>query len=77
MYIRRAKQEDIDGINKLLYQVLMVHHNGRPDIFKANAKKYTNEEIVEIIEVIVNILILMILLVLLSLLKNIMLILIL
>ena len=50
MYIRRAKQEDIDGINKLLYQVLMVHHNGRPDIFKANAKKYTNEEIVEIIE---------------------------
>lgn len=50
MYIRRAKREDIDGINKLLYQVLMVHHNGRPDIFKANAKKYTNEEIVEIIE---------------------------
>ena len=23
----------------------MVHHNGRPDLFKANAKKYTDEEL--------------------------------
>ena len=48
MNIRRAKEEDIDGINKLLYQVLMVHHNGRPDLFQANAKKYTDEELMEI-----------------------------
>ena len=28
----------------------MVHHNGRPDIFKANAKKYTDEQLAEIIQ---------------------------
>ena len=27
----------------------MVHHNGRPDLFKPNAKKYTDEEISQII----------------------------
>lgn len=50
MTIRRAKQTDIDGINKLLMQVLMVHHYGRPDLFKANVKKYKDEESMEIIE---------------------------
>lgn len=49
MKIRRAKNTDMDGINKLLHQVLMVHHNGRPDLFKANVKKYTDEELMEII----------------------------
>ncbi len=49
MEIRRAKSTDIDGLNKLLLQVLMVHHNGRPDLFKPNAKKYTDEELKEII----------------------------
>ena len=50
MNIRRAKLEDMPGINKLLNQVLMVHHNGRPDLFKANVKKYTDKELEEIIE---------------------------
>lgn len=49
MTIRRAKNGDIEGLNKLLQQVLMVHHNGRPDLFKPNAKKYTDEEIFQII----------------------------
>ena len=49
MIIRRAENKDLDSINKLLCQVLDVHHNGRPDIFKANAKKYTDSELVEII----------------------------
>ena len=49
MTIRRAKKEDLSGLNKLLQQVLMVHHNGRPDLFKPNAKKYTDEEIFQII----------------------------
>ena len=49
MIIRRAKNEDLTGLNKLLQQVLMVHHNGRPDLFKPNAKKYTDEEIFRII----------------------------
>ena len=38
------------GINKLLNQVLMVHHNGRPDLFKSNVKKYTDEELTLLIE---------------------------
>ncbi len=50
MNIRRAMISDMPGINKLLNQVLMVHHNGRPDLFKANVKKYTDEELAEIIE---------------------------
>lgn len=50
MNIRRAKQADMPGINKLLNQVLMVHHNGRPDLFKSNVKKYTDQELAFLIE---------------------------
>ena len=49
MNIRRAEEKDRNGINHLLYQVLMVHHNGRPDLFKGNVKKYTDEELLDII----------------------------
>lgn len=49
MNIRRATTNDMSGINKLLNQVLMVHHNARPDLFKANVKKYTDEELALII----------------------------
>ena len=49
MMIRRAEIKDIDGINKLLHQVLQIHHEGRPDIFKPNAKKYTDSELAEIL----------------------------
>lgn len=49
MVIRRAEQKDMAGINRLLRQVLMVHHNGRPDLFQANAKKYTDEELSELL----------------------------
>lgn len=49
MNIRRAQAKDMEGINKLLFQVLEVHHNGRPDLFKGNVKKYTDDELLEII----------------------------
>ncbi|MBO5154709.1 MAG: GNAT family N-acetyltransferase [Eubacterium sp.] len=49
MEIRRARKTDLVGINKLLYQVLMVHHNGRPDLFKADVKKYNDEQLMGII----------------------------
>ena len=49
MTIRRATKSDMEGINKLLNQVLMVHHKGRPDIFKAHCKKYTDTELEQII----------------------------
>lgn len=50
MNIRRAHEKDMTGINDLLCQVLMVHHNGRPDLFKGNVKKYTDEELLQIIK---------------------------
>ena len=46
--IRRAGENDLNGINRLLRQVLDVHHNGRPDLFKANGKKYSDKELSEI-----------------------------
>ncbi len=45
MEIRRAKEQDMEGINRLLLQVCLVHHKGRPDLFKYGAKKYTDEEL--------------------------------
>lgn len=48
--IRRAMPKDMDRINDLLFQVLMVHHNGRPDLFKSGCKKYTDDELLEIIK---------------------------
>lgn len=50
MIIRRAKGQDMEGINRLLCQVLTVHHNGRPDLFKADAKKYTDDELCDILQ---------------------------
>ena len=42
--IRRAIEKDIPKIEDLLLQVCLVHHNGRPDIFKVG-RKYSNEEL--------------------------------
>ena len=49
MIIRRASEKDTEGIDKLLRQVLDIHHQGRPDLFKANAKKYTDAQLSEIL----------------------------
>ncbi len=49
MIIRRATKNDINGIDKLLLQVLTVHHNSRPDLFKSNARKYNDDELINII----------------------------
>lgn len=50
MMVRRAKKEDITRILELLIQVDMVHHNGRPDLFKGPATKYGADELEEIIK---------------------------
>lgn len=47
--IRRAEEKDIAGLNRLLEQVLMVHYEGRPDLWRANAKKYTDAQLKEIL----------------------------
>lgn len=49
MKIRRAGQDDIAELDKLLYQVEMVHHVGRPDLFQPNCKKYTDAELAELL----------------------------
>ena len=42
--IRRAIEKDIPKMIDLLMQVCLVHHNGRPDIFKIG-NKYTTDEL--------------------------------
>lgn len=49
MNIRRAKEADIPALNRLLEQVLNVHHAGRPDIFRPHTKKYTDGELSELL----------------------------
>ena len=49
MEIRRAREQDMEGINRLLKQVCLVHHKGRPDLFKYGAKKYTDDQLRAII----------------------------
>ena len=46
--IRKAEPRDLPAVNRLLEQVLSVHHEGRPDLFKAEGKKYTDEELLAI-----------------------------
>ena len=43
--VRRAEIRDIPAILDLLVQVDLVHHNGRPDLFKGPATKYSAEEL--------------------------------
>ncbi len=47
--IRMAMEKDIPKIEDLLSQVDMVHHNGRPDIFKIGTK-YSAEELKTLLE---------------------------
>ena len=46
--IRMAKEKDIPKISDLLLQVCLVHHSGRPDIFK-KGRKYSESELKDLI----------------------------
>lgn len=48
MQIRRAQNKDVSRIESLLYQVNLIHHNGRPYIFKYGKEKYTSDQLIEI-----------------------------
>jgi len=50
MNIRRATTKDLDGLNRLLYQVADIHVQGRPDLFKKGQKKYTSDELIELLK---------------------------
>lgn len=47
--IRFARENDIPKIGELLSQVDLVHHNGRPDIFKVG-RKYSESELKELLK---------------------------
>lgn len=49
MRIRPAKQSDIPAIENLLKQILLVHHDVRPDIFQADGSKFTGQELSEML----------------------------
>ena len=47
--VRKALRKDIPRILELLVQVDMVHHLGRPDLFRGPATKYSATELEEIL----------------------------
>ena len=47
--IRFANEKDIPRIGELLSEVDLVHHEGRPDVFKIG-RKYNDEELKEILK---------------------------
>ena len=49
MPIRKAQVSDIPALQELLQQILLVHHQARPDIFKAKGSKFSNEELEKIL----------------------------
>ena len=50
MDIRFAQIEDVPGILQLLKQVGQVHHEGRPDIFRAGAQKYGASQVIGMLD---------------------------
>ena len=48
--IRRACPGDLEAVGNLLRQVLKVHHGGRPDLFRPEGKKYSDEELLRIFD---------------------------
>ena len=50
MEIRFAVPADVPGIIDLLRQVGQVHHEGRPDIFRAGAQKYSPSQVLSMLD---------------------------
>ena len=50
MHIRRGALCDLPGVTRLLEQVLDIHHERRPDIFRAHTRKYTDDELAQIFD---------------------------
>ena len=49
MKIRRAAEQDLADLHRLLLQVNLVHHRGRPDLFRAGGAKYTDRQLLDLI----------------------------
>ncbi len=46
--IRLVQNKDLEAVNRLLGQVLLVHHQARPDLFRESGKKYSDKELLAI-----------------------------
>jgi len=51
MLICKAEERHIPGMIELLKQVGQVHHLGRPDLFRAGAQKYNEEDLQMLLQV--------------------------
>ena len=45
LHVRNAVEGDMPDLVRLLEQVELVHHRGRPDLFKCGGRKYTDEQL--------------------------------
>ncbi|MBE6928366.1 MAG: GNAT family N-acetyltransferase [Ruminococcaceae bacterium] len=50
MQIRVAKKSDIPDLLRLLRQILMLHHQGRPDLFRSGSEKYSERELKQLLK---------------------------
>ena len=50
MEMRFAKAQEVRGMLTLLRQVGRVHHDGRPDLFRSNAQKYSPSQILNMLD---------------------------
>ncbi|MGT2753441.1 GNAT family N-acetyltransferase [Streptococcus ovis] len=50
MSIRPAREADIPALQELLKEILLVHHEARPDLFQAQGQKFSEEDLKEVLE---------------------------
>ncbi|HFI0579125.1 TPA: N-acetyltransferase family protein [Streptococcus suis] len=50
MTIRKARQSDIPVLIKLLQDILQVHYQARPDIFRSSGQKFSEDELRELLD---------------------------
>lgn len=50
MRIRVAKKSDIPFLEASLKEICAFHHEGRPDLFKGDGVKYTEEQLEEVLD---------------------------
>ncbi len=50
MEIRFAQARDVPGILSLLRQIGSLHHQGRPDLFRSNAQKYSASQVLSMLD---------------------------
>lgn len=50
MGIRLATVADIPALNQLLQEILLVHHEVRPDIFRASGQKFSSSDLTKVME---------------------------